>query len=506
MFDPERFAKSPVFKSPPDLVTTHISWVFIGDELVYKVKRPVNFGFLDFSTLEKRRYYCHREVELNRRASPEIYLGVEEIRERDGSYMVGGEGELVDYCVVMRRMDRERMMDVLLERDALTEEEVERVARKVVEFHRIAGTSPEILQYGSTERIRENTDENFEQIRPFLGETISETLYSHLVSWTEERYRERGMFEGRVKKERIKDCHGDLYSRNICVMEKIYLYDCIEFNDRFRYIDVASDLAFLLMDLEFHKKKDFSQRVQEVYIEGTGEGEEFWDVLEFYKVYRAVVRGKVHSFMGRDDPKENFPLARRYFQLAGRYTGLPPKVVFFIGPTGTGKSTCAQAFSSFFRADYFNTDVERRRIFGIPVGEKHFDPFGRGLYSPEKVEKVYRVLMEKAEGAIQSLSPLVVLDGTFLTRGRRAPFVGRFKRLGAELFFVYFDVDEETVRRRLSQREKEQSVSDGRWEIYQRHIEEFEPPGEDEGRVFVFQGGERLESIIKTLGEELCLI
>ncbi len=509
VFNPNTFLSSGIFEKDEEVlyVKTHISHVFIGEKLVYKVKRPVDFGFLDYTTLEKRRYYCEREVHLNRRASPKIYLGVVEIREKDGRYTVNeGEGRLIDHAVLMKRMDLERMMDKLLREGRLTLEELDSVIRKVSWFHRNAETGENILAHGRLDNIKVNTDENFQQTEEFTGKTISRKLHEHLLAWTENFYKgQKELFESRIKKKRIRDCHGDLYSRNICIMDDVYLYDCIEFNDRFRYIDVASDLAFLLMDLEFFKRRDLSLRALELYERESKEGREFSDMVNFYKVYRAMVRGKVHSFMGREDPKTNFPLARKYFHLAGLYTGIKPWVIMLMGPTGSGKSTYAKAISKHFLFDHINTDEIRKEIFSIPKDEHRFDPFGKGVYSKENIEAVYSEMRKRTIKLLDNMATGVILDGTFLTKERRRPFIETLRKRKIEPVICIFNPPRDVVKRRLERRMREGSISDGRWEVYIKQVPTMEHPSNEEGRIFEFTGLEDPGKIIKTLGEELCL-
>jgi uncharacterized protein len=308
------------------LIQTHISLVFVGDEFAYKVKKPVNFGFLDFTTLEKRRFFCEQEVRLNNRLAHGLYLGVlpifwDGVRHRIGE----AGGEVVDYAVRMLRIPQEKLMKSMFQRGELKHHHLRQTAEVLARFHKEAETSAEIASYGEPVRFKVNTDENFAQTERYVGKTIGRVDFETLRQWTDRFYgRNLGLFLDRITAGRIRDCHGDLHMEHICLNEKIAMFDCIEFNDRFRYSDAISDIAFLLMDLEFHGGKDFADKLWSYYAEladekGTG------PLLTFYKVYRAYVRGKVHSFqlddirISPDEKEQAAKVARDYFRLAREY-------------------------------------------------------------------------------------------------------------------------------------------------------------------------------------------
>jgi len=314
MSNPEFYPHNP---SSVEVIQTHISVIFLADELVYKVKKPVNFGFLDFSTLEKRKFFCEREIELNRRLSPDIYLKVEPIK-------IGGS--IVEYAVVMKRLPTHMSLKNLIKRGQLSRKDVERAVELIADFHKRAETSREIKEFGKVQNFRKNTDENFEQTRKFIGITINEEDYRFIKEKTERFYeRYASLLDERAERGWVKDCHGDLHSEHIVITpEKIWVFDCIEFNDRFRYIDVACDIAFLLMDMEFLNEKEMSSFAFKTY-KRLMEDEELERVIPFFKSYRAYVRGKVNSLM-LDDPnideseKERLKsTAQSYFALARRY-------------------------------------------------------------------------------------------------------------------------------------------------------------------------------------------
>jgi len=308
------------------LVQTHISYVFVTDRAVYKVKKPVNFGFLDFTTLDSRRHFCEREVELNRRMAPDIYEGVVPVTEReDGWLVLGGDGPVRDYAVRMKPIAMELLMKNLLLAGDLGEADVARVGRAIASFHAGARRSPEIDSFGLAGSFRVNTDENFEQTRCFIGRTIEKAAYDALVSYTDIFYTvHKDLFPKRIADGRIRDCHGDLHMEHVVLTDPVAAFDCIEFNDRFRYSDTAADIAFLAMDLDFHGRRDLSDALVLAYVDGTGDVGVL-DVLNFYKVYRAYVRGKVLSFklddahISEGEKEEARSSARAYFELALSY-------------------------------------------------------------------------------------------------------------------------------------------------------------------------------------------
>jgi aminoglycoside phosphotransferase family enzyme len=309
------------------LVQTHISLVFVADDFVYKVKKPVDFGFLDFTTLEKRKYYCFQEVRLNQRLAEDVYIGVLPIIYNGEHHRVGeGEGDdVVDYAVKMKKIPEDTLMKSLFSRNELGEDHLKEIARVLADFHLSAERSPEIDVFGESEAFKVNTDENFQQTEKYKGITIDESDFNALREWTESFYQENGdLFRNRIREGKIRDCHGDLHMEHICLTEKLSIIDCIEFNDRFRYSDILADIAFLLMDLEYQGGKGFAEQLWNFYCRQAGEvGMEA--LLAFYKVYRAYVRGKVTSFRLDDDqigPKEKETAAQtaaKYFQLARSY-------------------------------------------------------------------------------------------------------------------------------------------------------------------------------------------
>jgi len=308
-----------------ELVQTQMSFVFLTDNYVYKVKKPVNLGYLDYTTLGKRHFYCQREVELNRRLCPAVYLGVVPITRDKGNICAGGQGEVIEYAVKMHRLPRGAMMDVLLTKNQVSPEMVGRVARRLAEFHQEAETNASISTFGNLDTIIQNTDENFTQTEKYIGITISREKYKYIKGYTDNFIKKNAsLFHKRIADGRIRDCHGDLHAAHICFHNGICIYDCIEFNDRFRYCDVASEVAFLAMDLDHYGRADLSRSFVNAYISRSRD-KELRQLLNFYKCYRAYVRGKVESFK-LDDPHISdeektlvLAVARSYFELAEWY-------------------------------------------------------------------------------------------------------------------------------------------------------------------------------------------
>jgi aminoglycoside phosphotransferase family enzyme len=321
LMKPEAYDEDP---GSIELVQTHISFVFLTKRFVYKVKKAVDFGFLDFTTLEKRRFFCEKELELNRRLCGDMYLEVVPINKAD-AIKIKGAGETVEYAVKMKRMPQEKMMSKLLEKNKVDDRLVDRIAKIIAEFHSKAETNRRINEFGSLPVIETNWKENYDQTKEVIGKTISKEDFELIRNRVNNFMRKNAsVFEKRVKKDRVRDCHGDIHSGNIFVIDGIYIFDAIEFNERFRYSDVASDIAFLAMDLDYKERTDLSDFLIKRYVEYSGD-QELTRLLPFYKCYRAYVRGKVTSFKLKDpnvsseDKNLATKEAKAYFTLTTTY-------------------------------------------------------------------------------------------------------------------------------------------------------------------------------------------
>ncbi len=310
--------------SSVELVQTHISYVIIAGDFVYKFKKPVDFGFLNFTTLEKRKHYCLQELTLNKRLCPDIYRDVITVTRQEDGFQLSGTGEVVEYGVMMTRMPEEKMMGRLLKADKVNKEMIRRIVDTLVPFYEKAEGGTEIQQFGTAEAVSVNVLENFEQTRDFVGQdALSEDQYNTISGYARTFLENEALFLQRSKTH-VKDCHGDMYSANICLADNVHIFDCIEFNERFRYCDIASDVAFLAMDLDFHGREDLSGFFISSFVSASNDPG-LRDVLNFYKCYRAYVRGKIGLFTASspevDDVTKASSLeqAGKYFQLAEKY-------------------------------------------------------------------------------------------------------------------------------------------------------------------------------------------
>jgi len=496
-----------------ELVQTHISYVFLTDNHVYKVKKPVNFGFLDFSTLEKRRHYCEKEVELNRRLSPDVYLGVLPVTRNNGDVTIGGKGEPIEYAVKMKRISMENLMIRLLRKNRLTREMVENVANRIALFHREAASSEEISKFGSVDVIRTNTDENFAQTEKYVGKTITRSQFDAIRNYTDDYLNNRTqLFRKRIEEGKIRDCHGDLHLEHICVTEPIRIIDCIEFNDRFRYSDTTADIAFLAMDLDFNGRRDLSEALMDAYIQSSGD-EGARNLVNFYKVYRAYVRGKVTSFrldshdpVSEKDKEEILRIAQKYFALAASYVeeekpeallGRRPRLIITCGLMGTGKTTIAKEIAKIEGWAMISSDAVRKQLAGIPSTRHEYTAFEKGLYSREFTERTYKRMNEIAEEFLRN-GKSVVIDASFSKKSERDKAYALAKATNAEFTCIELVCPEQKTKRRLTARmHKKGAISDGRWEIFPQQKASFEKVDEfgDEEHIVVDTSTPKQESV-----------
>lgn len=470
---------------------THISKVFLTGDFVYKVKKPVNLGFLDFTSLEKRRYYCEQEVLLNQRLSHQVYLDVAAITLEPGGYVLNGPGEPVEYAVKMRQLPRERTMLELLRRDELTDTMLQELVQVLVSFYEGASRGPRIDGMGSLEIIETNSEEDFAQTEPFVPSIIKSDKFSRMHDAVGAFLNNNtDLFQHRIETGCICDGHGDLRLGHIYFPDRndfpsdIQIIDCIEFNNRFRYGDVAADLAFLAMDLDYEGFPDVGHRVLAGYAQAANDPEIFL-LIDFYKCYRAHVRCKVECLrqaavdFPADETRKAVEKARRYFDLAYEYAASFSRPTLWIacGLIGSGKSTIAAELAKRLNVRIVSSDLIRRRYFGLRPDEPAIAGFGEGIYTPVATDQTYeRMLMAARQELFKKNS--VIVDATFASRVNRDTFRCLAEEESANVIFIECLCPFAILRKRLAEREGKKLKTDGRSQHLEAMCQAFEPLNE----------------------------
>lgn len=508
LLNPEHYPEKP---SSTTHIETHISHVFLCDDFVYKVKKPVNLGFVDFSTLRKRHFYCRKEVILNSRLAGDTYIGVISLYKHGDTFSfqkVKGS-YIAEYAVKMKKIPEELILYNLIGRGKPLYGELEQVGKALASFHNGAPIYRG-NRYGGLETVLSTTGENFTQIKPFCGITVDERFYHELIDYTGTFIKEnKDMFSGRRKSGHIREGHGDLHSQHVCLARPPIIFDCIEFNEKFRIIDVLEDIAFLFMDLEYRGRFDLSARFFKAY--STYQRDDFnEELLRFYKLYRAVVRGKVDGFLAHDSKDEHvrrkgLKMAKDYFKLAEHYlhdykNTFNPVVI--MGLSGSGKSTIAKDFSKDWVI--LRSDEIRKTLSGIKKEVHEYGEYGTGIYSSDMSGKIYALLLEETIKHVQE-SKRVVVDATFLQSAQRMGFYLACMKKGLNPFFIHCFAREDVLRERIKKRMEEGSdISDAHLGILSRQIEDHEEPAElPYFRVLRLNTEEGLHDIVNSLKEFL---
>lgn len=450
---------------------THASWVFLAPPFVYKVKKAVNFGFIDFSTLELRRQDCEREVALNRRLAEDVYLEVLPICETDGSLHFGAPGTAVEYAVKMRLLSGQGFLISKLERGEVSGEDIDRILSKLEHFYLSSAPPPVEQQATATERMHKSISDNLKVAAEFVGPCLQPEELEALQVFNDSFFSaQSALLESRITGGWIRDCHGDLHSEHIHLSpEAVRIYDCIEFNTRFRYIDLAADLAFLAMDLDFHGAPALSRRLTteaQRRFKDPGMGH----LMDFYKCYRACVRAKVNCLTSRaetaseDDRRESLARAQRYFHLALRYAliGSAPCVILIGGRVGSGKSLVAERLGAMLECEVHSSDRIRKELAGIPLHERGSKAEREVLYNEAMSVRTYREMVKNAYASL-SRKPCTILDATFSKKSFRERTAETFQ--GLRLIWIEVYANEEVTHERLVGRETQLGVvSDARAE------------------------------------------
>ena len=469
--------RSEAFPHPVEslqLLETHISWVVLTGRFAYKIKKPVRFPFVDYSTLSLRKHYCHEELRLNSRLAPDIYLNVVPIMSCVGKLSVGGDGELVDCAVRMREFPQTSIFAAQLADGRVSPEHIDDLGRLLAGFHQSAEVATNSARI-SADHLYEQTYDNVEYLSKFFSHGTRKALLEETADWVRNRFGQLiPVFQKRISNGFIRHCHGDMHLENIIIFnDKVQVFDCIEFNPELQWIDCTNDLAFPVMDLLAHDRPDLAYRLLSVYLEQTGDYAGL-EPFDFFQVYRALVRAKV-SLMRDESSAVAKGKSEKYLNVAANFTKrIPPRLWITYGVAGSGKSTAAMRLVESLGAVRIRSDVERNRLFGdLPTDKK---------YSATSTQAVYHHLATLTETAIGS-GYSVVVDATFLKREFREMFAEIARRLQLRFGIVECEANPATLRQRVASRTAD--ASEATVEIIDAQLKSRDPLTADEISVTV---------------------
>lgn len=478
---------------------THISWVFLTGAFVYKVKKPVELGFLDFTSLARRAHYCRQEVILNRRLSQDIYLDVVPVTAKNGGFQLGGDSLAVDYVVRMRQLSSEAALKRRLPGHGVDAAVIDRLAGTLARFYETAATGAGIDTMGSADSIAGNCQENFDQTGDAAGRLFERLAWEVVAAATRGFLANRSaLLCKRVADGRIRDGHGDLRTDHIYLTSKgIQIIDCIEFNERFRYGDVACDLAFLAMEMDSEGFAHEAAALIDAFVRHSGDLQ-LYALLDFYKCYRAMVRLKVNCLrlaqenVGQAERAAGREAIGRYLSLAYRYAVRFSRPVLWVvwGQVAAGKSTVARGLGETLDIGVLRSDVLRKQLFDRAARDDTVAAFGEGIYSLQASALTYGKLLRLAQAEVEQ-GRSVVLDATFSRRKRRREALRLSAETGAAIVFVECACPEATIRQRLSERADSREASDARLEHYEALKAAFEPDDELPERCRIRVDGEQ---------------
>ncbi|HEY9642688.1 MAG TPA: AAA family ATPase [Coleofasciculaceae cyanobacterium] len=499
MMQPE-FYPHPV-QSPIQLIQTHVSYVLLTGDYAYKLKKPVNFGFLDYSTLEKRQHFCQEELRLNQRCAPELYLEVLPIAEADGHFYLNGTAEPVDYTLKMRQFPQEGLLANLYSQGKLTTDRLQELARVIARFHQTTASNDYIRSFGEPAKVREAIDENFQQTEKYIGGPQTQTQFDETRAYNDRLFAEEShLFVERMHADRIRECHGDLHLDNICLWnDRLWLFDCIEFNEPFRFVDVMYDIAYVIRDLEARERPDLSTLFLNTYIEETGDWEGL-QVLPFYVNRQAYVRAKIVSFLLDDpavpaaDKEKAQATAARFYRLAWQYSQpRQGRLTLMCGLSGSGKSTTARALACHTGAIHIRSDAVRKHLGGIPLDQRGGDE----LYSAEMTQKTYDRLLNLGILLAQRGYP-VILDAKYDRQSLREPVMATAQQQQMPLQIIHCDAPFEVLSDRLRRRTGD--IADATADLLPKQF--FEPFSSTElPYVKTLDTTQSVEALLQALGE-----
>ncbi len=472
----ENLKNPEIFDHPVEefqVIETHISWVLLTGQYVYKIKKPVNYGFLDFSSLEKRKYYCEEELRLNKRLAPDLYLEVVTINGTVDHPVINSDSMVIEYAIKMRQFPQAAQLDRCLNNAGIDFSLIDRLAKKVADFHLSIRIASHHEHFGDLLHVEQPVLENFRHIRECIKDQDSLRHLEKLENWSREQL---SILSETITQRKIngyvRECHGDMHLRNIAIwQEQIIIFDCIEFNKDLYWIDVISDIAFLIMDLEERNHTALACRFLNSYLEHTGDYAGL-ELLQFYKVYRSLVRAKVDALRaaqevpGSSDYEASLADFRQYLNLAERFIK-PRQVVLLInhGLSGSGKSYGTQKLISMFCTIQIRSDVERKRLFAKHDQSAESNAVEQGIYTPELTRQTYDRLVALAR-ILLAAGYSVIVDAANLQSWQRHLFIQLAAEMNVRSLILNYQASSDTLRQRVQQRaQKGSDVSDATLEV-----------------------------------------
>lgn len=462
-----------------EVIETHISWVLLTGTYAYKIKKPVNFGFLDFSTLEKRRFYCEEELRLNRRFAPQLYLDVTPIGGTPEKPVLGGTATAFEFAVKMLQFPQHALLDRMLENGQLSSARTDEIAREVARFHAMIASSLVPSEAGTLEAVRRPVLQNFTQIAEQAGGRSDALLLNAIQSWSKAEFElKREALATRKEKGYIRECHGDLHLGNMAwIDDAVTLFDCIEFSPNLRWIDVMSDAAFVIMDLHDKGRPDLAQRFLNSYLEETGDFSGL-AVLNYYLVYRAMVRAKVASirasqpYLKPEQTQAAMITMAGYLKLATEFTQPHrPWLVITHGLSGSGKTTASQILLEHSNAIRVRSDIERKRLYGLSPQERSQSGLDNGIYSADAHLQTYQHLEQLAKEILQAGYPVIV-DAAFLKESERMAFRTLAYALRVPFLILHLQADEAALRQRIADRQMTgKDASEATLQVLERQLQ-----------------------------------
>ena len=471
-----------------ELLQTHISCILLAGDYAYKIKKPLNLGFLDFSTLGARRHYCEEELRLNRRTAPGLYLDVIPISGSESAPLLAGGGPAIEYALKMRRFDQDALLDRMARRGVLTAQHIDALAPALAAFHAGIERAGPDRAFGSSERILAPALQNFDQMLELVGAKTELAPLARLRDWTAREHAAlAAVFDARKRDGWVRECHGDLHLGNIALVDGVPTpFDGIEFSDDLRWTDVMNDVAFLMMDLFDHRLPRLAFRFLNAYLELTGDYAGM-RVLRFYLVYRALVRAKV-SCMRAHQPgmaaRENSEIEQEYrrHRYLAEQLAAPRHAALLImhGLSGSGKTTVAQGLLETLGAVRLRSDVERKRLYGLSPQARSGSGLNAGLYAPGASERTYERLAGLAREVLAARYPVIV-DAAFRKRSLRDRFAQLAHGAGANFAIASCTASAATLRARVAAREREaRDASEAGLAVLERQFATEEPLAADE--------------------------